>query len=321
MMNFLSPQHVFRGLPGAGQQLDCALAIGNFDGVHLGHQALLREVVQAAGRLGLVPAVLTFEPHPREVFGLEPLKRIATLRDKIDRIRACGIERIHVMPFSREFAALSPAEFAKHILAERLACRWLTVGENFRFGANRAGTVDTLAELGRHYGFEVFASPLLFSGKARISSSRVRAALELGDLVEAARMLGNPYYVTGRVTHGQALGRTIGYPTLNQRLLPPGSKAKFALHGVYAVRVTGVTPVEVNFAGMASLGTKPTVGGNAWCLETSIFDWKGDAYGKIVRVEFLSKIRDEKRFSGIDELREAIAADEREARRRLGILI
>ena len=192
MMNFLSPRHVFRGLPGAGQQLDCALAIGNFDGVHLGHQALLREVVQAAGRLGLVPAVLTFEPHPREVFGLEPLKRIATLRDKIDRIRACGIERIHVMPFSREFAALSPAEFAKHILAERLACRWLTVGENFRFGANRAGTVDTLTELGRHYGFEVFASPLLFSGKARISSSRVRAALELGDLVEAARMLGNP---------------------------------------------------------------------------------------------------------------------------------
>jgi riboflavin kinase/FMN adenylyltransferase len=321
MLKFHSQRHIFRGLPTQAERLDCALAIGNFDGVHLGHQALLKGVVQAAGRRGLVPAVLTFEPHPREVFGQEPLKRIGTLRDKLERIRACGIERIFVLPFLPEFAALTPAEFARTILSEGLACRWVTVGENFRFGARRAGTIGTLEELGRHYGFEVYPSPLLFSGDTRISSSRIRAALELGDLMDAARMLGGRYYVTGRVTHGQALGRTIGFPTLNQRLLPPGSRAQFALHGVYAVRVTGVAPMQVAFAGMASLGTKPTVGGKAWCLETSVFDWKGDAYGKIVRIEFVAKIRDEKRFSGIEELKAAIAHDEIEARRILGIML
>ncbi len=321
MMQFLPPKHVFRGLPDSARRIDCALAIGNFDGVHLGHQALLKEVVRAAGALGLIPAVLTFEPHPREVFGLEPLKRIGTLRDKIERILACGIERVYVLPFNEKFASLTPAEFAKCILADGLACRWLTVGENFRFGANRAGTFDTLSELGRHYGFFVHPTPLLFSGKARISSSRIRAALELGDLLEASRMLGSRYCITGRVTHGQALGRTIGYPTLNQKLLPPGSKAQFALHGVYAVRVTGVAPMQVAFAGMASLGTKPTVGGKTWCLETSVFDWKGDAYGKLVRVEFVAKIRDEKRFSGIDELKAAIADDEVAARKILGIML
>jgi len=321
MLKFHSQRHIFRGLPSQAERLDCALAIGNFDGVHLGHQALLKGVVQAAGRRGLVPAVLTFEPHPREVFGQEPLKRIGTLRDKLERIRACGIERIFVLPFLPEFAALTPAEFARTILSEGLACRWVTVGENFRFGARRAGTIDTLEELGRHYGFEVYPSPLLFSGDTRISSSRIRAALELGDLMDAARMLGGRYCITGRVTHGQALGRTIGFPTLNQRLLPPGSRAQFALHGVYAVRVTGVAPMQVSFAGMASLGTKPTVGGKAWCLETSVFDWKGDAYGKIVRIEFVAKIRDEKRFSGIEELKAAIAHDEIEARRILGIML
>ncbi len=321
MLFSVQRRHFFRGLPRPENRLDCALAIGNFDGVHLGHQALLKQVVQSAGRRGLIPAVLTFEPHPREVFGTNPLKRIGTLRDKLERIRACGIERIYVLPFTKEFASLSPAEFAKKILVERLACRWVTVGENFRFGANRSGSIGTLVELGRHYGFEVYPSPLLFSGSARISSSRIRAALELGDLIDAARMLGNRYYVTGRVTHGAQLGRTIGYPTLNQRLLPAGCPARFALHGVYAVRVTGVTPAQVIYGGMASLGTKPTVGGKTWCLETTVFDWQGDAYGKIAKVEFVAKLRDEKKFASIDELRQAIRADEISARKTLGLLV
>lgn len=312
--------HIYRGLPSPFSLFDCALAIGNFDGVHLGHQALLSQVVAAARDRGLVPAVLTFEPHPKEVFGHEQLLRISTLRDKYQAILACGIQRIYVLPFTSELASLTPAKFAKRILAEGLACRWVTVGENFSFGVHRSGTFETLQELGRHYGFEAVCTPLLFHGQARISSSRIRASMALGDLHEVELMLGRHYTITGRVIHGAALGRQLGFPTLNQFVLPPGSNSAPALHGVFAVRVTGLDQRATAFPGVASLGFKPTVSTvKRWLLETHVFNWNGDAYGRLLRVEFVDKIRDEKKFSGIEELKAAIAQDVVTAKQMLGV--
>ena len=309
--------HVFRGLPHPLLKRPSAIAIGNFDGVHTGHQALLESVVQAAGDRGLVPAVVTFEPHPREVLGGEPLPRISTLLDKVDAILATGIERIYMLPFSRRTAALSAEAFVEDILVDGLDTRWITVGEDFRFGSDRSGDVKALEAFGREHHFEVFASPLLFHGDAKVSSTRIREALARGDLYEASLMLGRRYSMAGRVIHGAALGRTIGFPTLNIAPIPPGSTAKPAITGVFAVRIEGLGPAVR--AGVASLGIKPTVTSeHRWLLETNVFDWKGNAYGKKIRVIFVEKLRDEKKFSGIDELRAAIESDALRARRILG---
>ena len=306
---------VIRGLPSALERRDCAVAIGNFDGVHRGHRALLAEVCQAARVRSLTPAVITFEPHPKEFFGATHLTRISTLRDKVTRILACGIERVYVLPFDDATARLTPAEFARSILAEGLNCRWVTVGENFRFGSDNCGDVATLTELGRHYGFETFITPMLFHGTERISSSRIRAALALGDIDEASRMLGRPLSMTGRVVHGAALGRNLGFPTLNLFTLPPGSHAEPAVKGVFAVRVKGLDPLGGRYPGVASLGCKPTVSTEKrWLLETNVFNWTGDAYGRLIEVEFVEKLRDEKKFSGLDELKAKIARDSERAK-------
>ena len=317
----MSIRRVFRGLPGPHYRIDCAVAIGNFDGVHRGHQALLNEVTAAARERGLVPAVLTFEPHPRELFGADGLIRISTLRDKVNAILECGIERVYIVPFTERLASLTPVEFARDVLSDGLACRWVCVGENFRFGASRRGNFETLQELGQHYGFEAFCSPLLFHGQTHISSSRIRAALELGDLFDVNEMLGRRLSVTGRVVHGAKLGRQLGFPTLNTALVPPGSNARCALHGVWAVKVYGLASApEVALAGVASVGLKPTVSTDRrWLLETNVLDWSGNAYGKLIRVEFCAKIREEKKFSGLEELTAAIAADARRARELLGL--
>ncbi len=313
-------RRVIYGLPSAFEKIDCAIAIGNFDGVHRGHQALLHEVVSAARARGLVPAVLTFEPHPKEFFGSVDLVRISTLRDKVNAILETGIERVYIGRFDQAMASMSPVEFARDYLSEGLACRWVTVGENFAFGAQGKGNFETLEELGRHYGFEAYCTPMLYHGQARISSSRIRAALELGDLFDVADMLGHRMFVTGRVVHGAALGRTIGYPTLNTPVVAPYSKSKFGLHGVFAVKVWGLTgSANTPLLGVASVGYKPTVTDKKrWLLETHIFDWKGDAYGKLIRTEFVAKIRDEKKFSGLEELTAAINADAAKAREILG---
>ena len=294
--------HIIRGLPSPFTRMDCAVAIGNFDGVHRGHQALLAEVRQAAAARGLMPAVLTFEPHPREFFG--------------------GIQRVFVMPFNEAMAKMAPAEFARNILAEGLACRWVSVGENFTFGAGRSGNFATLEELGQHYHFETFKTPLLFHGQERISSSRIRAALALGDLHEAAEMLGRAVAMTGRVVHGAALGRQLGFPTLNMFAVPPGSKTHPALHGIYAVRVKGLDAIGSVWPGVASIGNKPTVVSDGrWLLETHVFNWTGNAYGKLIEVEFVEKLRDEKKFSGLPELTAAISADCERAKAILGVKV
>lgn len=312
---------IIRGLPSPSHKRDCAAVIGNFDGVHLGHQALLRAVSSEAKLRGLASAVVTFEPHPVELFGTHPHARICTLRDKMRLFEACGIDLVFILPFTKRFAALSPEAFARDILAKGLSCRWVTVGSNFQFGSGNAGDIGLLTELGLTYGFEAVATPLVYRDDMRVSSSRIRAAMAVGDLKTAEALLGRPYTVTSRVIHGAALGRTLGFPTLNQAMLPPGSKAVCALHGVFAVRVRGLTDDEsAVFGGVASLGYKPTVASDKrWLLETFVFDYAGNAYGRIVQVELVEKLRDEKKFSGLVELKAAIDSDAANARRILGL--
>lgn len=310
---------VFCGLPPVGLRLPTALAIGNFDGVHTGHQSLLRGVVEAASLRGLEPAAVTFEPHPRELFQRpdQVLPRISTLYDKVLRILETGIRRVYILPFKKHLASLSAEAFVRNILCEGLDARWVTVGEDFHFGADRKGDIELLKKLSQELHYECYISPTLFHKTARVSSSRIREVLLAGDLVEASIMLGRRYSMTGRVIHGAALGRELGYPTLNMAVVPPGSIARPAITGVYAVRIHGLGPAIQN--GVASVGRKPTVSSDGrWLLETHVFDWKGDAYGKIVKVEFIEHLRDEKKFASLEELKAAIDADAKRARGILG---
>ncbi len=305
---------IVRGLPSSSHKRPCAAAIGNFDGVHLGHQALVGAVTNYAHAHGLASVVITFEPHPRELFGREPLARVCTLRDKMLALQACGVDMVCILPFTARFAALSPEAFARDVLAGALDCRWVTVGDNFHFGAGGAGDFEALRDFGKVYGFEAAATPLVFQESVRVSSTGIRRAMAQGNLAAVEAMLGHPYRVTGRVIHGARLGRTLGFPTLNMAMLPPGSHAVCALHGVFAVRVKGLADKTV-YGGVASLGFKPTVASDRrWLLETFVFDYAGDAYGKLLQVEFVEKLRDEKKFSGLPELTAAITHDAETAR-------
>lgn len=308
---------VFRGIPAVASPQRTAVAIGNFDGVHLGHQVLLNDVRERARALGgeVRSAALTFEPHPREFFcqGSAPA-RITTLRDKARLIARCGIDRLFFAHFDEQLASLSPEEFVREILVARLRAAYVSVGGNFTFGRFGKGRARDLVRLGREAGIEVSISPLLDSGKACISSSRIRGLLAEGDLAEAKRLMGHPCTITGRVLHGAQLGRTIGFPTLNVRPLPPGCRARPALEGVFTVRIEGLEPDRALY-GVCSMGNRPTVGqGLAYTCETNVFDWKGDAYGRMIRIVFLEKLRGNKRFSSLAELQAAIASDARHAR-------
>jgi len=306
---------VFRGLPNAESRAPCALTIGNFDGVHLGHQALLARVREAAGRFGLDAAVMTFEPHPREFFAqllgkpeIAPA-RIANLRDKLQSLTDAGIDRVIVEHFGSHFAALSPQEFIEKILVQGLHVRWLMVGDDFCFGARRAGTLQTLIEAGREHGFEVHSMPTVTNAGVRISSSAVRAALAAGDLQLARQLLGHSYAITGHVVHGKKLGRSIGFPTLNMKV---GHKRP-ALSGIFVVQVHGLA--EQPWPAVASLGVRPTVDDSGRVLlETHLLDFQGDCYGKLLRVEFLKKLRDEEKYVDLPTLTDAIARDADQAR-------
>lgn len=310
--------HVFRGLPSPLQRRPSAVAIGNFDGVHLGHQALLEYVKEAAQARGLVPSVVTFEPHPKDFFGRGgEVARISTLYDKVNAILGTGIERIYILPFNSRLACMPAETFVRDVLLKGLDACWMSVGKDFRFGGDRAGSVELLEELSRTLPYELYVSPTFYHKEARVSSSRIREALAAGDLYEAALMLGRPYSMTGRVIHGAALGRTLGFPTLNMAPIPPGSHSRPAVTGVFAVRIHGLGQAVQN--GVASIGIKPTVATDGcWLLETHVFDWSGSAYGRIIKVEFVERLRGEKKFSGLDELKAAIKSDADHARRILG---
>lgn len=305
---------IFRGVAPASVRTPCALTIGNFDGVHLGHQALLQQVVQAARARSLVPAVMTFEPHPREFFRpSEAPARVANLRDKIAALAASGMQRVFVMHFNARFASMSAEAFVDGVLVQGCRARWLAVGDDFRFGSRRVGDVGMLRARSAAGGFEVAQLATVTDHDERVSSSAVRAALLDGDLQRAQRLLGRPYCISGRVLHGAKLGRTIGFPTLNLRV----AHKRPAVHGVFAVRVHGVD--DKVRPGVASVGLRPTVEQSGrWLLEVHLFDFAASIYGRLVQVEFVRRLRDEERYGTLDQLTEAIRNDAARARALLG---
>jgi riboflavin kinase/FMN adenylyltransferase len=300
---------VFRGIPHLSDRVPCALTIGNFDGVHRGHQALLARVVAAARKRGLVSAVMTFEPHPREFFTPDRAPtRISNLRDKLGALAAAGVERVYIQHFNRRFALVTAPEFVEHVLVGGCAVRWLLVGDDFRFGARRAGDNALLAQYAARGDLELEQMPTFDDGGERISSTAVRAALASGDLVRAERLLGRPYAISGRVLHGRKLGRSMGFPTLNLKI----AHGHPAVHGIFAVNVLGLGPRR---PGVASIGLRPTIdNAGRWMLEVHLFDFADDAYGRLVSVEFVKKLREERKYETLDDLSAAIRSDAAQAR-------
>ncbi|SOY89011.1 bifunctional riboflavin kinase and FAD synthetase [Cupriavidus taiwanensis] len=309
------PVKVFRGLPNAESRAPCALTIGNFDGVHRGHQSLLARARAAADARGLPLCVMTFEPHPREFFTPDKAPtRIALLRDKLESLRRNGVDRVVVEHFNAHFAGQSPQEFVENVLWHGLHTRWLLVGDDFRFGAKRAGDFAYLQEAGRRYGFDVEQMGSVSEGGIRISSSAVRQALADGDLEHARRLLGHGYAISGHVIHGRKLGRDLGFPTLNLRI----SHKRPAVSGIFVVQVHGIA--DHPLPGVASIGVRPTIeDAGRVLLEVHLFDFNESLYGKLVRVEFMKKLRDEARFDSLDELTAAIAKDSADARAFFGL--
>ena len=305
---------VFRGLPNDRARAPCALTIGNFDGVHRGHQALLARVRGAAHDLGLEAAVMTFEPHPREFFARragdlsKAPNRIANLRDKLESLDKAGIDRVIVEHFNEHFASITPQDFVERVLVAGLHVKWLMVGDDFCYGARRAGNVAMLVEAGKQHGFQVETLPTVMLGAQRISSSAVRAALAAGDFAQAKELLGHPYAMSGHVIHGQKLGRTLGFPTLNLRVAH-----RPALSGIFVVQVHGLGAQPL--PAVASLGVRPTVDDSGRVLlEVHLFDFAQSCYGKLVRVEFLEKLRDEEKYDDLPTLTAAIERDSNQAR-------
>jgi riboflavin kinase/FMN adenylyltransferase len=301
---------VFRGLPNAESKAPCALTIGNFDGVHRGHQSLLARARAAADARGLPLCVMTFEPHPREFFTPDHAPtRITLLRDKLEALRANGVDRVVVEHFNAHFAAQTPDEFVRNVLVDGLHAKWVLVGDDFCYGARRAGDFSTLRAAAGQYGFEVEQMGVVSEGGVRISSSAVREALAEGNLEMARRLLGHSYAISGHVVHGKKLGRQLGFPTLNLRI----SHKRPAVSGIFIVQVHGLAENPV--AGVASIGVRPTVeDAGRVLLEVHLFDFDSNIYGHLVRVEFLRKLRDEARYDSLDELQLAIAQDCADAR-------
>ena len=320
---------VFRSLRHPGLAAHCALTIGNFDGVHRGHQAMLALLVSEAAHRSLPATVLTFEPNPRDYFARlrnQPESapaRIATLRDKVGELERCGVAQAVVMRFDAAFAAQSPEAFVADVLVAGLGARYVLVGDDFRYGARRAGDYAMLDAAGARHGFDVARMLSYEVHGLRVSSSAVRAALAAGDMTEAAALLGRPYSVSGRVVHGARLGRVLGetsagrgdgFRTLNVRFGHP----KPAAMGIFVVRVHGLAAEPL--AGVASLGKRPTVDDSGRVLlEVHCLDWPAalgaeGGYGRLVRVELLQKLRDEARYDSLAELAAAIGQDARDAR-------
>lgn len=286
------------------------LTIGNFDGVHLGHRALLARLKAAAEAEGLPPTVLTFEPHPREFFAPESAPtRLTTLREKLELLADDGVALTYVCPFNARFAALSAGEFIERVLVDTLRVRHLIIGDDFRFGAKRSGDFALLQEAGARLGFRVEAMDSVRLDGTRASSSAVRAALAEGRLEDATRLLGRPYSIDGRVVHGDRIGRQLGFATANIRIKherPP-------LLGVFAVEVRGIDGRTL--PGVANLGFRPSANQVVRpLLEVHLFDFAADIYGAHLNVRFLHKLRDEMKFPGLDALKAQIAADADAAR-------
>jgi len=293
-----------RGIPAAAAG-PTALTIGNFDGVHLGHQAMLAELKRAASRLGLPACVLTFEPHPREFFAPDKAPtRLTSLREKLELLAGCGVDRVHVCRFDYRFAQTTAEDFIERIIARGLGARWVLVGDDFRFGARRAGSFVMLKQAAAGLGFDVAALASVTLDGERVSSTALREALAAGDLERAGRLLGRAYSISGRVVRGDGLGRKLGVPTANVQMKhnrPP-------LTGIFTARLHGAGPEAL--PSVASLGVRPTVKQQgAPVLEVHALDFAGDLYRRHVRVEFLHKLRDEEKYADLATLTRQIALD------------
>ncbi len=297
----------FRNLSAAPR--GCALTIGNFDGVHRGHQAVLAQLQARAAELQLPATVMVFEPTPQEYFSpaIAPA-RLQRLRDKLTLFREWGIDQVVCLRFDRRLAERDAEAFVQDILVDGLGVRYLVIGDDFRFGKGRRGDFAFLQQAGQQRGFEVVSTQTLVESGDRVSSTRIREALEAGDLALAEQLLGRPYRICGRVAPGQQRGRSIGFPTANVRL----HRAVSPLSGVFAVRAYGAGGKPVT--GVANLGTRPTVCGKETVLETHLFDFDRDIYGHYVDIEFCRKLRDEKKFESFEALKQQIQQDAEQAR-------
>ena len=287
----------------------CVLTIGNFDGVHLGHQAVLGQLSEKSAEMGLPATLITFEPHPQEFFAREKVPpRLTRFREKLLALRRYALDRVLCLTFDRKLAEMSAEDFIHQVLVQGLGVRYLVVGDDFRFGHERRGDLAMLKEASARDGFQLINMHTFNVDGSRVSSTRIRNALTDGDLGAAEQLLGRSYRMSGRVVHGDKRGRTIGYPTANIYL----HRRATPLLGVYAVEVFGLDKEPLK--GVANIGMRPTVNGKTCLLEVHIFDFAEDIYGRHVQVEFLTKLRDEKRFESIDALQLEIRKDERIAR-------
>jgi riboflavin kinase / FMN adenylyltransferase len=306
---------VFRGFHHPGIAQTCALTIGNFDGVHRGHQAMLALLRSEAQHRGLPSCALTFEPHPRDFFaqlaghpGSAPT-RIALLRDKLSELERCGIDQVVVMRFDAAFAALSPQAFIDQVLQDGLHARYVLVGDDFCFGAKRVGNYALLDAAGQAQGFDVARMLSYEVHGARVSSSSVRRALNQGDMSSATQLLGRPYSISGHVVHGRQLGRSLGFRTLNMRF----NHARPAVAGIFVVQVHGLQHKPL--PGVASLGVRPTVeNAGRVLLETHCLDWPAElpihaGYGRCLRVDLLHKLHDEMHYASLAALQAGIQRD------------
>ncbi|WP_048439095.1 bifunctional riboflavin kinase/FAD synthetase [Caenimonas sp. SL110] len=315
---------IFRGFKHPGIAPASAVTIGNFDGVHRGHQAMLALLNNEARHRNVTSCVLTFEPHPRDYFAALARKpelapaRIATLRDKLCELAACGVGQCVVLPFDARLSSQTPDDFIDNVLVGGLGARYVLVGDDFRFGAKRAGDYAMLDAAGTQRGFDVARMNSYEVRGSRVSSSAVREALARGDMGAVAALLGRPFSISGHVVHGRKLGRELGFKTLNLRF----AHWKPAASGIFAVEVHGLhsTPLQ----GVANLGIRPSldpadVNGGRVLLETHCLQWPealgpDGAYGKIIRVELLHKLHDELKYDGLDALTQGIRKDCDEAR-------
>ena len=297
----------------------CVLTIGNFDGVHLGHQAVLAQVKAKASALGVPAAVMTFEPQPQEIFQPEKAPaRLTNWREKYLALRDEAIDRHVVIEFNRKFASQPPIEFIENVLVEKLGVKFLVVGDDFRFGYKREGDFALLQREGKRLGFEVVDTRSYRQQQQRVSSTAIRAALAEGDFDRAESMLGRPYQMMGKIVHGRKNGRTIGFPTANI----PLKRLKSPLHGVFAVKINvgralGATTnsrAEGTYHGVANLGTRPTLNGDEVQLEVHLFDFSGNLYGQHATVTPVAKLRSEQRFASLEHLKQQIEKDAARAR-------
>jgi riboflavin kinase/FMN adenylyltransferase len=287
----------------------CVLTVGNYDGVHLGHQHMIRVLNKRAAELGCASAVLVFEPSSKEFIdpaGAPP--RLTRWREKYLALAALGVDRLVTLRFDDDMRAMSPQCFVERLIVAELNARHVVVGNDFRYGAGAEGTIHSLRAAGESHGFGVEQVDAFIVDGVRVSSTAIRERLDAGNCAGAARLLGRRYRMIGRVTHGKRLGRTLGFPTANLRLM----RRKSPLWGILAVRVHGIDVQPLN--GVASLGTRPTVNGVEPLLEVHVFDFQGDLYGRAIEVEFIAKLRDEFKFESVDLMQVQMKVDAAQAR-------